>query len=58
MALVHAGNARRRTEGTAANPVSSRSHAVLQVRHDWAPTRLAGRDAMRLARPYLLTPCG
>jgi len=31
MALVHAGNGRRRTEGTAANPVSSRSHAVLQV---------------------------
>jgi hypothetical protein len=32
MALVHQGNSRRRTEGTAANPVSSRSHAVLQVR--------------------------
>jgi len=31
MALVHEGNGRRRTEGTAANPVSSRSHAVLQV---------------------------
>jgi kinesin family member 18/19 len=31
MQLVHTGNSRRRTEGTAANPVSSRSHAVLQV---------------------------
>jgi hypothetical protein len=31
MALVAKGNSRRRTEGTAANPVSSRSHAVLQV---------------------------
>jgi kinesin family protein 18/19 len=31
MQLVAKGNSRRRTEGTAANPVSSRSHAVLQV---------------------------
>ena len=31
MALVAKGNSSRRTEGTAANPVSSRSHAVLQV---------------------------
>ena len=31
MVLVAKGNEMRKTEGTAANPVSSRSHAVLQV---------------------------
>jgi len=32
MAALHAGNARRTTEPTRANAVSSRSHAILQVR--------------------------
>jgi len=43
MQLVRAGNARRTEETTAANPVSSRSHAVLQVSVEtWLQPALAG----------------
>lgn len=48
MSLVRAGNARRTEETTAANPVSSRSHAVLQLEvESYMPPRLEGGPRRR-----------
>ncbi|CAK0799013.1 unnamed protein product [Prorocentrum cordatum] len=50
MSLVRAGNARRTEETTAANPVSSRSHAVLQLEvESFLPPRLEGGPQRRRA---------
>ena len=42
--LVHNGNRRRKMSPTAANEVSSRSHAVLQLTVEKRVTRPAARD--------------
>jgi kinesin family protein 18/19 len=59
MDLVHQGNSIRRTEGTAANPVSSRSHAVLQVVCEQkGRTRAGGKAALRCSKLSLIDLAG
>ena len=54
MALIHEGNLYRTTEATKVNEVSSRSHAVLQVRHRSPPS-----PALTASVPWLtLIACG
>lgn len=56
MQLLHQGNARRSQAATAANEVSSRSHAVLQVvveNIDKAPGLSSLRSSFLYSNPFL-----
>jgi kinesin family protein 18/19 len=58
MKLLNRGNKERTQEPTAANPTSSRSHAVLQVNVKQRDRARGTTDEVRLGRLYLIDLAG